>query len=95
MAKNETPRKAKAEKQYTRAQAEKLLSGGADPEQFAKHGNYHVRRKAWTKMGMPLPEDAEERAKFLASIHVKEPELKPVLLPTDDFGGTDGLLNLL
>lgn len=94
MAKNETPRKATAEKIYTRAQAEKHLTAGADPTTFTKHGNYHVRAKAWKLMGSPLPEDAEERAKFLASIHVKEPELKPVLLPTDDSGGTDGLLNL-
>lgn len=28
--------------------------------------------KAWMKMGQPLPEDAAERAKFLASIKVKE-----------------------
>lgn len=90
----EKPRKTKGEKLYTRMQAIRLLAAGADPEPFAKHGNYHVRALAWRKMGKPLPEDAGERAKFLASIHVKEPELQPVLLATDDSGGTDGLLNL-
>lgn len=68
----EKPQKIKEEKKYTRAQAEKALSAGANPEQFVKHPNYHVRRKAWTKMGKPLPTNADERAKFLESIKVKE-----------------------
>lgn len=57
----------------TRAKAERALAKGADPnaERFLKHQNYHVRAKAWRKMGMPLPEDAAEREKFLQSIHVK------------------------
>lgn len=56
------------ERVVTRARAEKLLSGGADPAQFTKHGNYHVRRKAWEKMGRPLPENTEEANKFLATL---------------------------
>ena len=59
-------------KVYTRAQAEKALARGADPSQFMSHKNYHVKALAWKKMGRPLPEDATERAKFLASIHVQE-----------------------
>ena len=94
MSKNEKPRKAKSEKVYTRMQAIRALAAGADPEPFAKHGNYHVRNLAWKKMGKPLPDDPAEQAKFLASIHVKEKQPEPVLLPTDDSGGTDGLLNL-
>lgn len=63
------PAKAKAEKKYTRAQAERALSNGADPAQFANHGNYHVRAKAWVKMGKPLPSDPAEQEKFLKGIH--------------------------
>ena len=61
----------KETKHYTRAQAERALSRGVDPTTFTNHQNYHVRAKAWRKMGCPLPEDATERTKFLASIHVK------------------------
>jgi hypothetical protein len=66
--------KEKKEKVLTRAQAEKALTAGANPENFVKHPNYHVRAKAWRKSGSPLPDNAEERSKFLASIHVKEPQ---------------------
>jgi hypothetical protein len=68
------PKKARAKgvKVWTRKQAEAALSQGSEPEQFVKHHNYHVRAKAWRKMGMPLPEDQEERTKFLASLHIKE-----------------------
>lgn len=72
MAKDKRPIKVKREKKYTRAQAERALSRGVNPEIFTKHQNYHVRAKAWRKMGCPLPEDELERAKFLASIHVKD-----------------------
>lgn len=69
---NQKPAKQKAEKKYTRAQAEKALSHGADPEQFTKHPNYHVRRKAWTKQGKPLPGSADEQNKFLATLQGTE-----------------------
>lgn len=73
-----------ANKKFTRKHAESALSRGADPAEmverdgkvvgrFTDHANYHVRAKAWRKMGMPLPEGADEKAKFLASIHVKVP----------------------
>lgn len=78
MSKSEKPRKpkgVKAEKQYTRAQAERMLSAGADPAQFTKHANWHVRSKAFKKMGYPFPEDATERAKLCASLHIKDPNL--------------------
>lgn len=81
MAKDQKPRKEKAEKKYTRAQAEKALSRGESPEKFTKHPNYHIRAKAWRKMGMPLPENAEERSKFLADIHVKEKAAEPEVAP--------------
>lgn len=68
MAKDEKPRKAKAEKKYTRVQAEKALSHGADPALFTKHSNYHVRRKAWQLQGRPLPEALEEQNKFLCTL---------------------------
>ena len=47
------PVKVKSEKKYTRAQAEKALSSGADPSQFADHANLHVLKKSWVKMGQP------------------------------------------
>lgn len=60
------------ERVVTRARAEELLSGGADPEQFVKHSNCHVRRKAWQKMGRPLPEGLDEQNKFLATLQGTE-----------------------
>jgi hypothetical protein len=66
--------KVKAVKTYTRAQAERALSAGADPNNFVKHANYHVRAKAWKKLGQPEMGNAEEHAKFLAGIHFKTPD---------------------
>lgn len=60
------------EKVVSRARAEKLLSGGADPSTFVKHANCHVRRKAWEKMGRPLPENKDEQNKFLATLQGTE-----------------------
>lgn len=83
------PAKVRHEKFYTRAKSEKLLAAGADPTvtfrddkgatrgRYTDHPNYHVRRKAWMKMGQPLPEDPTERAKFLASLHLKEKAPEP------------------
>jgi hypothetical protein len=65
------PRKNR-ERIITRAHAEKLLSGGADPEQFVKHANCHVRRKAWEKMGRPLPTSQDDQNKFLATLQGTE-----------------------
>lgn len=80
MAKDEKPRKAKAEKQYTRVQAEKALSHGADPTIFIKHPNYHVRRKVWQLQGRPLPEDRKEQNEFLATLQgMKAPKDDAVL----------------
>jgi hypothetical protein len=56
MAKDKKPIKVKV-KVVTRARAERALSKGADPNLFVKHGNYHVRAKAWKKLGRPLPEE--------------------------------------
>jgi hypothetical protein len=63
------PEKVKAERKYTRAQAEKAISAGVDAGQFLKHANYHVRAKAWRKLGQPVQDD---HAKFLAGIHFKD-----------------------
>jgi hypothetical protein len=69
---------------FSRRKAENLLRAGADPntkvkddkgqEQglFTDHQNYHVRRLAFMKMGMPMPEDEKVRADLLKSLHVKE-----------------------
>lgn len=80
----EKPNKVRHEKFYSRAKSERMLSAGADPTatfrddkgnmrgRYTDHPNYHVRRKAWMKMGQPLPEDQAERAKFLAGLKIKE-----------------------
>lgn len=68
MGKKEQVIKVKAEKKFTRVQAEKALSAGADPEQFTKHGNYHVRRRCWQLQGRPLPESIDEQNKFLVTL---------------------------
>jgi len=60
------------EKVITRAHAEKRLTAGADPNTFVKHPNPHVRRKAWVKMGRPLPEDMDEQNIFLATLQGTE-----------------------
>lgn len=64
-----------ARRSFTRADAEKLLARGVDPseERFTSHKNYHVRVKAFRKMGSPFPENATERTKLCASLHIKEP----------------------
>jgi hypothetical protein len=78
------PAKVRHDKFHTRARSERDLSAGADPTvtfrddkgatrgRYTDHPNYHVRRKAWMKMGQPLPEDPAERAKFLAGLKIKE-----------------------
>ena len=78
---NDKPRKEKGPKKYTRAQAEKALTHGADPEKFAKHENYHVRYKAWRKMGSPLPEKTEDQNRFLATLQGKEVPKDDKLVP--------------
>jgi hypothetical protein len=74
--------KARRVKLVTRAKALKLLKAGADPQQFEKHPNVHVRQAAWKKMGRPLPENADERAKFLADLHFKEKTLQLEVVET-------------
>ena len=75
-------RRAKGEKKVlTRAQAERALSRGVTPEQFTGHHNYHVRYKAWRKMGMPLPEKIDEQNKFLATLQGKEVPKDASLVP--------------
>lgn len=71
-------------RRFSRAKAERQLRNGADPNTtvkdakgqehkiFVEHTNYHVRRLAFMKMGMPLPEDEQVRADLLKSLHIKE-----------------------
>lgn len=63
----EKPSKVRV-KVITRAKAEYLLSHGADPAQFVKHANYHVRRRCWFLMGRPLPDNTDDQNKFLATL---------------------------
>lgn len=68
------------DKLFSRRKAENALRNGADPTTlddkgkglFTEHQNYHIRRLAFMKMGMPMPEDEKVRADFLIDIHVKE-----------------------
>ena len=62
------PTKVKSEKKYTRAQAEKALSAGVDPSQFADHANIHVLKKSWVKMGRP------ENHSYLSKVKTKAAE---------------------
>lgn len=92
MGKDKQVTKVKSEKVYTRAAAEKQLARGADANQFIKHANYHVRAKAWKKLGMPEMGSAEDHAKFLAGIHFKVKLALgdgPVLLPAGEDGMVD------
>ena len=61
------PVKVKSEKKYTRAQAERMLSAGVDPSQFADHPNIHVLKKSWVKMGRPEDHNYVKRAKVKAA----------------------------
>jgi hypothetical protein len=61
------PIKVKSEKKYTRAQAERALSAGADPSLFADHANIHVLKKSWMKMGCPENHTYVGRAKAKAA----------------------------
>ena len=71
----------------TRARAERALAAGADPQQFANHPNYHVRRKAWRKAGFQLlsvgnntPQNREQDERLLRSLKL-DPE--KYLLPAE------------
>lgn len=61
------PVKVKSEKKYTRAQAERALSAGADPSLFADHANIHVLKKSWMKMGCPENHSYVSRTKAKAT----------------------------
>lgn len=88
--------KAKKVKHYTRMQAERAIASGAvPPETFldmsephkkgdSNHENYHVRAKAWHKMGSPTPNEwtEEDALKFFASIHVKNVVIEQPIVHT-------------
>ena len=63
-----------ARKIFTRSEAEALIAGGADPgeDRFVNHKNYHVRVKAWVKMGRPMPDEVKEHDSFLAALMGKD-----------------------
>lgn len=49
-----------------------------NPGNTSNHDNYHVRAKAWKKMGSPIPDgwNEEDVLKFYASIHVQRVEME-------------------
>lgn len=66
------PVKVKSDKKYTRAQAERALSAGVDPSQFADHANIHVLKKSWVKMGRPEHHNYVNRVKAKAAEKEKQ-----------------------
>src|ERR1700722_18725247 len=104
MPKDPKPRKVKVQTFYTRAKSIKLLNQGADPNEkffdeknkeqgrFLNHPNVHVRQVCWKKMGRPLSDDADERAKFLASIRVKEKVAETVEVAAVDVGAVEPVI---
>ena len=66
------PVKVKSDKKYTRAQAERALSAGVDPSQFADHANIHVLKKSWVKMGRPERHNYVNRVKAKAAEKEKQ-----------------------
>ena len=66
------PDKVKSEKKYTRAQAERALSAGVDPSQFADHANIHVLKKSGVKMGRPEHHNYVNRVKAKAAEKEKQ-----------------------
>lgn len=74
-------------KKLTRAQAERHMQligldietadgpviGKPDYREFMSHANYHVRNKAWKKMGKPVPSDRSpvELKTFFDGLHYK------------------------
>ena len=70
------PVKVKSEKKYTRAQAEKALSAGADPSLFADHANIHVLKKSWVKMGRPENHNYVARAKAQTNAAIMSKETR-------------------
>lgn len=67
-SKEDKPKKVKEAKVFTRAQAEKALANGDNPEKFTNHQNSHVRLKAWKKMGFPLPNSDKDKRNFFVSL---------------------------
>jgi hypothetical protein len=59
----------------TRAQAEKAISheGVDTATALLDHANYHVRRKAWVKLGRQLPESEADRKALYARLKMKAP----------------------
>ena len=45
-----------------------------NPGAVANHPNYHTRVFSWKMQGRPMPFEGEERAKFFASLHMKDPD---------------------
>lgn len=62
-------------KKMTRAQAEKAISReGVDAAtELLDHANYHVRRKAWVKLGSQLPESEADRTALYTRLKMKAP----------------------
>lgn len=62
-------------KKMTRMQAERAIVLGDNELVTAllDHGNYHVRRKAWVKLGSQLPEGEAEQAALRLKLKLKAP----------------------
>lgn len=63
------------EKKLTRKNAERAITLGNNEtvEALRKHQNYHVRKKAWVKLGKPMPEKDEDCVALYNDLHmVKE-----------------------
>jgi hypothetical protein len=67
MSKDKKPIKVKAPKTYTRAQAERIISHSMPDvaKNFLTHPNYHVRSKAFVRLGKQLPENQAEQDAIL------------------------------
>jgi hypothetical protein len=75
--------KARRVKLVTRAKALKLLKAGADPQQFEKHPNFHVRARVFRLLGSNYPTDPVACAKLCSELHIKDPNAVPELPETE------------
>jgi hypothetical protein len=51
------------------------------PDETVNHPNYHTRRKAWFRMGCPVMPNAEDHAKLMKDLRIKEKVVEaPVVL---------------
>lgn len=73
----------------TRAKAEAMLASGKFDESFISHPNYHVRLKAWRKMGRPLYGTPTEQETFLKSLRTTRDKEFRLVQPGQKFRARD------